>query len=216
MAAMGNHVVDFCREMVGVHSSRGAMTAAFAAEEDEGWYQRGSADIREWIKAILDMAENEHAILSNLLRALSPPSSAATIASTFSRLLRPILRHFNHVVGTLHAHIRKHVSRYTPFAFDLIGALSDLRLRWDAVIVKAAGKDGEEGSGATGRGGSGDGDAFALGQQLQALRSSTMNVFISFLADVQDIPRQREGEVPSSELLGTNVINPFVSFPQLH
>lgn len=199
MSALGNQLVDFCRERVGnTASHRGAMTAAFAAEDDEGGYQRGSAGAKEWVKSILDMAENEHAILSNLLRGLNPPSSSATIASTFSRLLRPVLHHFTTIIGNLHAHIRRHISTHTLFAFDLIGTLSDLHVRWDSVIIAASGKSGEEPTATEKSGGEAAG-AFALGQQLQGLRSSTMNVFIGFLNDVQSLPRQREGEVPSSK-----------------
>ncbi|CAO1612756.1 unnamed protein product [Parajaminaea phylloscopi] len=198
VAAMGNALVDFCRDRVAAPSNRGAMTAAFAAEDDDEGYQRGSAGAREWVKAILDMAENDNAILTNLLRGISPPSSSATIASTFSRLLRPVLRHFTAVMGSLHNHVRRHISSHTLFAFDLIGALSDLQSRWHTVIVKASGKDDHDGN--ANAGATGEADAFALAQQLQSLRSSTMNVFIGFLSDVQNIPRQREGEVPSTTI----------------
>ncbi|PWN30121.1 hypothetical protein BDZ90DRAFT_229148 [Jaminaea rosea] len=202
IAPLGKRLVDFATDRVGnSNASRGAMmTAAFDAEgEDEGAYQRGSAGAKEWLAAILDLAENEHAILTNLLRGLTPPSSSSTIASTFSRLLRPVLRHFTATVTALQSHVRRNMSTHTLFSLDLIGALSDAQMRWNSVIVNAAGKGG--GGNEDGIASSSDGSgAHALGEQLQSLRTSTMNVFIGFLNDVQSLPRQRESEVPSTNI----------------
>jgi exocyst complex protein 7 len=166
------------------------MATATSGEEEDNTYHRGSSGAREWIKAILDLAENEHAILSNMLRSLNPPSSNATIASTFSRLIHPILRHFSTTMSTVHALIKQDLSSQMIFIFDLIATLSELVMRWNGVIVNPAGKANEESGGL-------EGGAHALQDQLQALRSTAVNIFPVFLNDLKGIPKQRETEVPS-------------------
>lgn len=185
VAPIGQQLVNF------VVTSSSSNT--FAIGDDEAQYQRGSAGIRHWVNIILDLAENDHAILSNLLRGLNPPSSNNTIASTFSRLLRPILRHFVSTMGALQGHIRRRVDHYALLAFDLIGSLSDLSLRWDSVIANAAGKsDRDE-----------EGGAHALREQVQALHKTMMNVFPNILNTISNLPQQRQ-DVPST---GVNEIS---------
>lgn len=201
---LGQYIVSYASDRIGTQSARtGGMAAAFGAQEDEGAYYRGAAGIRDWLKTLLDMAENEHVILSSLLRGLEPPSSNSTIASTFSRLLRPLLKHFTTIASTLHVHIRNSLDTHTLFAFDLIGVMSDLQTRWEMVIVRASGKGGGGGGPEDpSQTSSADGTpaAHALNEQLRSLRGTMIKVFPTFLNDIRNLPRQREGEVPSTTI----------------
>lgn len=203
VAPLGQQLIAYATERIGTHAARaGGMAAAFGAQEDEGAYYRGAAGTRDWLKALLDVAENEHVILSSLLRGLNPPSSNSTIASTFSRLLRPLLKHFSATLSALHAHIRRNLNTHTLFAFDLIGSLSDLQARWELVVVKASGKSSATSANNTedASASASETSAHALGEHLRALRSTMMKVFPTFLTDIQALPRQREAEVPSTTI----------------
>lgn len=195
VAASGRQLVDFCKEVVGVSSiGQGSSLNAALASEEEETYQRGSSGAREWMQSMLDMAENELAILTNLLRGLQPPSSSNTISSTFARMLKPMLRHFHLTMAAAHGHIRQHISTHTLFALDLIAVLTQFQSRWDNVVVRGSSRNPGDGEADMD-----NGSVQTLSEHLQSLRSSMINVFPTLLNDLQAIPRMRSGEVPSSE-----------------
>ncbi|CAO1620193.1 unnamed protein product [Jaminaea pallidilutea] len=194
VAASGRQLVDFCKEVVGVSSiGQGSSLNAALASEEEETYQRGSSGAREWMQSMLDMAENELAILTNLLRGLQPPSSSNTISSTFARMLKPMLRHFHLTIAAAHGHIRQHISTHTLFALDLIAVLTQFQSRWDNVVVRGSSRNPGDGEADMD-----NGSVQALSEHLQSLRSSMINVFPTLLNDLQAIPRMRSGEVPST------------------
>lgn len=103
--------------------------------------------------------------------------------SALSRLLRPTLRSFSTTCSSIHSHIRRHLSTHTFFAFDLLGALSAYSVRYDGVMIARCGRSRDESE---------------LGDIIHALRGTAMQVFPKFIEDVKRMPREREGEVPST------------------
>ncbi|CAO1619266.1 unnamed protein product [Sympodiomycopsis kandeliae] len=202
---LGQGLITYATERIGHHSNRnGGMASAFEAsqEEEGGGYLRGGAGIRDWMKSILDMSENEHVILTSLLRGLNPPSSNSTISSTFSRLLKLLLKDFNTTLNQLHNQIKANLNTHTLFAFDLSGSMSDLYARWEVVIVKASGKSQQHED----ENSSSGGGVYVLNEQLKMVKSTMTQVFSTFLDEIKALPRQRQGEVPSTSINEINYL----------
>jgi exocyst complex protein 7 len=199
LTPLAQRVDAYSKERLSSTAGRAGMTAAWQNEEDDdGGYSRGSAGLSNWINATLDMAENEYSILEELLQSLSPPSSTTTIHSTYARLLRSPLRSFTATLTALQMQIRQSTStQHTFFAFDVIGALSNASPRWDAVVVANCARQQGAGGGDAGQEQTA---VHALSESLVSTRGMAMEIFPTFIASINAMPQQREGEVPSTTI----------------
>lgn len=140
--------------------------------------------------------QSEYAILENFLKSLNPPSSQTTIHSTFSRLLRAPLRSFTSTLSDVHGEIRRNATTtHSLFAFDIIGELTNASPRWDEVIVSNCARQADPSSSGSQHEAS---LVHALSQSLIAVRGTAMEIFPSYIAGINAMPQQREGEVPST------------------
>ncbi|MCO5589148.1 hypothetical protein L7F22_043114 [Adiantum nelumboides] len=182
------------------------MTSAFGLmsnDDDDGanvaGHRRGNAGAEAWIEGMVLMAESEYNTITSLLTSLSPPSSTATIQSTFSRILRSPLSTFSIQFSSIHSHIRRHLITHTFFALDLLGAMQGTSTlgngsaanRWDNIMLTCAGKGRESGrdEGA---------DGAIMTETILSIRGTLMQVFPKFIEDIRIMPGMREGEVPST------------------
>ncbi|UZJ52730.1 hypothetical protein CBS101457_002050 [Exobasidium rhododendri] len=194
LMSLSQRVVKHSQERLGSTAGRAGMTAAWQNDDENTGYARGSAGLSDWIDATLDMAECELLILTELLQSLSPPSSSSTIQSTFSRLLRIPLRSFSTSLNNLHAEIlRNSSSLHSFFAFDVIGVLSHVAPRWDNIIVaNCARQETSHHQEHT--------SIHALTESLTSIRATAMKVFPAFIKEINGMPHQRDGEVPSTTI----------------
>lgn len=196
LAPLLREVLSQSQERLGSSAGRAGMTAAWHQAEEESNYARGSSGLAAWISATLDFAESEFGILSDLLQSLHPPSSQSTLHSTFSRLLRTPLRSFADTLTGLLTEVRRSSSTtHNFFVFDIIGVLTNATMRWDAVIVANCSRQQEMGNSQheiT--------QIHALTENLAATRSVAIEIFPTFIAGINAMPQQREGEVPSTTI----------------
>lgn len=196
LAPLAKRVISYSQERLSSSAGRAGMTAAWQHEEDDQGYSRGSAGLSNWINATIELAENEFSILEELLQSLTPPSSQATIHSTFARLLRTPLRSFASTLTTLQNEIRRSsTTQHTFFAFDIIGALTNASQRWEAVIVANCARQQEPTSTH-----SEQTALHVLSESLVSTRGMAMEIFPTFIAGINAMPQQRESEVPSTTI----------------
>jgi exocyst complex protein 7 len=192
LVRLAQRVLTYSQERLESSAGRSGMTAAWQNDDEEAGYTRGSAGISIWINSTLSMAENELLMLTELLQSLSPPSSSTTIQSTFARLLRLPLRSFANTLNTLHNEVRRRAtSMHNFFAFDIIGTLTNASHQWESIIVANCPKqESHHHHEST--------PLHALTESLAAFRNTAMQVFPTFIQQVNSMPLQRETEVPST------------------
>ena len=133
-------------------------------------------------------------MLTDMLESLSPPSSTSTIHSTYTRLLRTPLRSFSTTLANLHTEVRRNSSSmHSFFAFDVIGALNNASPRWESVIVaNCTRQESHHHHEHT--------PLHALVENLSSIRGTAMQIFPTYIQEVNAMPQQREGEVPSTTI----------------
>lgn len=191
---MAQRILKYSQERLETSAGRAGMTAAWQHDEEDTGYTRGSAGLSIWINATLDMAESELLMLTELLQSLTPPSSTTTIQSTFARLLRLPLRSFAASLNSLHNEVRRNsTSMHNFFAFDIIGSLTNASQRWESVIVaNCPRQESHHHHEST--------PLHALTENLASLRNTAMQIFPTYIQQVNAMPLQRETEVPSTAI----------------
>ncbi|KZT07915.1 uncharacterized protein LAESUDRAFT_724388 [Laetiporus sulphureus 93-53] len=141
-------------------------------------------DFEKLVQNIMDVAEDEYHLLTELAPLIAP----AMIASTYTTLLNPLISLFSNTLSSLSTLIKRSLHRYTLHALALYTALNGAQSRWDEVVWRPAGRKENE-----------------LKDGVQTIRGLCQRSFPEFLADIKMAASSSQGE------LSTGVIDITIS-----
>ncbi|KAJ7092354.1 Cullin repeat-like-containing domain protein [Mycena belliarum] len=123
-------------------------------------------DFARWVGSLLSVADEEY----NLLKDLSPLSSATAVATSYNTLLNPILVLFSTTLTSLIALIKRSLHKYAFLALAAYEALVALQPSWDTLLARRGAENAK---------------ANELKDGLGTLRAVCLRSFPEFLADIK-------------------------------
>ncbi|EPQ31833.1 uncharacterized protein PFL1_00032 [Pseudozyma flocculosa PF-1] len=210
LSPMAQRIYTYAVEKIGTTASSAGMVMVNHDDDDDaaGTYRRGDADPAGTVSAYCGMLENDYRILQSLLSDAGLQKEALLSIATFSHLASAPLRTLVENLGSVHSHVRRHLSTHTFFLFDLIGGLSTAILsgRWDALVRQM-----DDPSGGMLRSaytinksdldvGAGVAAANEVLDLYNKFKNMAMGVFPRFVEDIKAIPQRRAAEVPSTSV----------------
>jgi len=136
------------------------------------------------VENILNVSEDEHSLLKDLI-PLTVPSA---IASTYAALITPLISLFTSTLTSLSSLIKRSLHKYTLLALSIYSCLAAQQARWEEVMCSRANRENND-----------------LKEGLQGIRASCQRSFPEFLADIKIAASSSRGE------LSTGVIDVTIS-----
>lgn len=130
-----------------------------------------------WVENLLNVAEQEYTLLSNL----APIPTSSLLATTFNSLISPLISLFSSTLSSLNSLIKRSLNKQTFLALSTHSSLSESQGRWDDVMCRRAGRRENE-----------------LKDGLHSLRAVCLRSFPEFLAGLKVAALGKGGESGTS------------------
>ncbi|OSX63736.1 hypothetical protein POSPLADRAFT_1169154 [Postia placenta MAD-698-R-SB12] len=128
-----------------------------------------------FIQNMLNVAEDEYAVLNEL----APLTAPSFIASTYTTLITPLTSLFSSTFSSLSALIKRSLHKYTILALSAYSCLLEYQEQWEDIMVNRSSRK----------------DSNDLKDMLQAIRASCQRSFPEFLADIKIAASSSQGEL---------------------
>ncbi|KLO10611.1 hypothetical protein SCHPADRAFT_906774 [Schizopora paradoxa] len=166
-----------------------------ALGSDEGRIRQG-VDFALWIERMLDVAENEHSLLTEL--AILP----SQLQAAYCTFLTPLLSLVSSALNQLTTRVKRALQQHAFLALAAYARLSspNVSQRWDDIISRRSGKSARDQAAISGK--KADINTNTLKEGLHSLRAVCLRSFPELLADIKLAAIPKGGAVD----VGTGVV----------